>query len=112
MKKYKIFIYTTANGKAPFITWLNSIKDKTTQRKIKLRIDRLTDGNFGDCKAVGENINELRMFFGPGYRVYYTIDEDILVILLTGGDKSTQTEDIKKAKEYLKSYKGELNEKQ
>ncbi len=106
MKEYKISIYVTDDGKSPFLSWLNSIKDSKMQRRIKLRIDRLIDGNFGDCKSVGDNLYELRMFFGPGYRVYYSIEDDVLVILLTGGDKSTQTEDIKKAKQCLKEYKG------
>ena len=106
MKEYKLSIYKTDEGKVPFIDWLNSIKDAKTQRRIRLRIDRLIDGNFGDSKSVGDNLFELRLFFGPGYRVYYTIEEDTLVILLTGGDKSSQSEDIKKAKLYLKDYKG------
>ena len=105
MKEYKIFIYKTEEGKAPFITWLNSIKDVKVQRRIRLRVDRLIDGNFGDTKPVGDNLFELRLFFGPGYRVYYTIDNDTLVILFSGGDKSTQVEDIKKAKLYLNNDK-------
>ena len=111
MKEYKLSIYTTEDGKAPFIIWLNSIKDVKTQRRIRLRIDRLTIGNFGDTKSVGDNLYELRLFFGPGYRIYYTIENDTLVILFTGGNKSTQSEDIKKAKIYLKEYKGEKNDK-
>ncbi|MFI3301055.1 MAG: type II toxin-antitoxin system RelE/ParE family toxin [Candidatus Gastranaerophilales bacterium] len=107
MKEYKIFIYKTNDGKMPFINWLNSIKDDKTQRRIKLRVDRLIDGNFGDTKSVGNNLYELRLFFGPGYRIYYAIDDDVLIILFTGGDKSTQVDDITKAKKYLKDYKGE-----
>ncbi len=64
-------------------------------------------GNFGDTKSVGDNLYELRLFFGSGYRVYYTVENDVLVILFTGSDKPTQSEDIKKAKKYLKDYKGD-----
>ncbi len=111
MQQYKISIYTTDDGKIPFLDWLNSIKDIKIQRRIKLRIDRLIDGNFGDTKSVGDKLYELRLFFGAGYRVYYTIEDNVLVILFTGGDKSTQTKDIEKAKAYLKDYKGDNNAK-
>lgn len=111
MQQYKISIYTTDDGKIPFLDWLNSIKDIKIQRRIKLRIDRLIDGNFGDTKSVGDKLYELRLFFGAGYRVYYTIEDNVLVILFTGGDKSTQTKDIEKAKVYLKDYKGDNNAK-
>lgn len=111
MKEYKISIFTTGDGKAPFLNWLESIKDIQTRRRIRLRIDRLTYGNFGDTKSVGDNLYELRLFFGSGYRVYYTVENDKLVILFTGGDKSSQAEDIKKAKKYLQEYKGDNNGK-
>ena len=111
MQQYKISIYTTDEGKIPFLEWLNSIKDLKIQRRIKLRIDRLIDGNFGDTKSVGDKLYELRLFFGAGYRIYYTIEDNVLVILFTGGDKSTQTKDIEKAKAYLQDYKGGNNAK-
>lgn len=111
MSQYKILMYETDNGKVPFIIWLESIKDLTIKRRIRLRIDRMIDGNLGDTKNLGDDLYELRLFFGSGYRIYYTIENDVLVILLSGGDKSTQTEDIKKAKLYLKNYKGGNNGK-
>lgn len=104
-------MYKTDSGKVPFIIWLESIKDTTIKRRIRLRIDRMIDGNLGDTKNLGDNLYELRLFFGSGYRIYYTIENDVLVILLSGGDKSTQAEDIKKAKLYLKNYKGGNNGK-
>jgi len=107
MNKYDISIFKTSDGKNPFLIWLNSIKDSTIRRRIRLRLDRLIDGNFGDCKSVGDNLFELRFTFGSGYRVYYTIENNKLVILFTGGDKSSQVDDIKRAKLYLKEYKGE-----
>lgn len=111
MSQYKILMYKTDNGKVPFIIWLESIKDSTTKRRIRLRVDRMIDGNFGDTKNLGDDLYELRLFFGSGYRIYYTIENDVLVILFSGGDKSTQSDDIKKAKLYLQDYKGGNNDK-
>lgn len=111
MGQYKISMYKTNNGKVPFINWLESIKDATTKRRIKLRIDRMIDGNFGDTKNLGDDLFELRLFFGSGYRIYYTIENNVLVILFSGGDKSSQEDDIKKAKLYLNNYKGGDNDK-
>lgn len=110
MSQYKISMYKTNNGKVPFINWLESIKDATTKRRIKLRIDRMIDGNFGDTKNLGNDLFELRLFFGSGYRIYYTIENNVLVILFSGGDKSSQEDDIKKAKLYLSNYKGGDND--
>jgi putative addiction module killer protein len=68
-------------------------------------VRRLESGLYGDCEPVGEGVSELRMFFGPGYRVYFGEDGDDIVILLCGGDKSSQRRDIKAAKAYWKEYK-------
>ena len=111
MSQYKISMYKTDNGKVPFTIWLESIKDPTMKRRIRLRVDRMIDGNFGDTRNLGDDLYELRLFFGPGYRIYYTIENDILVILFSGGDKSSQEGDIKKAKLYLNDYKGGNNDK-
>lgn len=111
MKKYKISIFVTNDGKSPFLTWLESIKDAQTKRRIQVRIDRLAVGNLGDCKSIGNNLYELRLFFGSGYRIYYTTEDDKIIILISGGDKSTQSDDIVKAKKYLKELKGDSNDK-
>jgi putative addiction module killer protein len=74
-------------------TWLGKLRD----RQARLRIDRLAHGNPGDVKPVGHGISEMRLTYGPGYRVYYLQDGDTLILLLCGGDKSTQREDIAKA---------------
>lgn len=87
-----------------FGKWFSKLKDKVSKVIIASRIHRLSEGLFGDVKSVGEAVSELRIHYGPGYRVYFTIREDSLVILLVGGDKSTQTEDIKKAKQLAKDY--------
>jgi len=82
-----------------FSKWLRKLKDIKAKVAVLRRIDRMKLGNFGDHKSVGENISELRITTGPGYRVYYTAQNEEIVILLIGGDKSTQSDDIKKAKQ-------------
>ena len=100
----KILWYQTAQGNKPFGEWLSTLKDKTVRARILNRLDRLFLGNFGDVKQIGSVIWELRYHFGPGYRVYYGLDGASIVILLCGGDKSSQTSDIQSAIEYWKDY--------
>lgn len=99
-----IFIYETVDGKKPFREWISLLKDKKAITRIWSRIDRLLLGNFGDCKNVGEGIFELRFHFGPGYRVYFALANGAIIILLFGGDKSTQQSDIRRAYQYWKDY--------
>lgn len=80
-----------------FMTWFSDLRDKQAMRRIQARIDRAEDGNFGDCEPVGEGVSEMRIHYGPGYRVYFTQRGTEIVILLAGGDKSTQASDIKAA---------------
>ncbi len=82
-----------------FIDWLTALRDTQARARIAKRIDRIAQGNFGDAKPVGDGVNELRFAFGPGYRVYYTRRGDVIVILLCGGDKDSQSRDIERAKE-------------
>jgi len=82
-----------------FATWFENLRDRQAMRRIQARIDRAEDGNFGDCAAVGEGVSEMRIHLGPGYRVYFTQRGTEIVILLAGGDKSTQIKDIKIALE-------------
>ena len=98
-------IYQTPNGHEPFTEWLKSIRDQKIRTRIQARLDRLVDGNFGDCEPVGEGISEIRLHFGAGYRIYFGEVENIIVLLLCGGDKSSQTRDIKRAKTYWQEYK-------
>jgi putative addiction module killer protein len=81
-----------------FKRWLKALRDVKAKAKILARIRRLEDGNEGDSAPVGEGISELRIHYGPGYRVYYKRAGTTLILLLCGGDKSTQTKDISKAK--------------
>lgn len=81
-----------------FDKWLAGIKDKATRARVITRFDHVQNGNFGDHKSIGQNLFELRFFFGGGFRIYFTIQDDRVVFLLCGGDKSSQDKDIKKAK--------------
>lgn len=111
LKKKTVVIYATKNGREPFSEWLNSLKDKIIRARIRNRISRFELGNFGDCEPVGDGVFELRLFFGPGFRVYFAEYENTTIILLCGGDKKTQNRDILKAKEYWKEFKERENEK-
>lgn len=92
--------YLTGDGRNLFDGWLHSLRDRRAKAKIRARLDRVEDGNLGDFKLVGEGVFELRIDYGPGYRVYFGQEGTTIIILLYGGDKSTQEQDIRKAKEY------------
>jgi len=85
-----------------FTDWFDGLKDRRAKARIQARIDRVEIGNFGDVAPVGDGVSELRIFYGPGYRVYFIQRGSVVVILLSGGDKSTQTSDIARAKEIAK----------
>ncbi|WP_304511683.1 type II toxin-antitoxin system RelE/ParE family toxin [Desulfobacula sp.] len=81
--------------------WFTKLKDSSIKIKVLARLDRVENGNFGDFKQIGSNLFELRFFFGSGLRIYYTIQEGRVLLLLAGGDKSTQSKDIERAAELL-----------
>jgi putative addiction module killer protein len=91
---YEILRYQASDGTEPFSNWLRSLADKRVQARIRIRIQRLAAGNFGDCKSIGSGVLELRIHDGPGYRVYFGRQGKVVVILLCGGTKSTQHTDI------------------
>ncbi len=80
-----------------FAIWLDELRDLRARARVQARIERLAGGNAGDMKPVGEGVSELRIDYGPGYRVYFTRQKRELIVLLAGGDKSTQAADIKTA---------------
>lgn len=101
----EIETYRTQNGREPFTEWFHTIQDTRTQTRIRERLDRLEKGNLGDCASVGGGVFELRLHFGPGYRIYFGEMDRTIVLLLCGGDKSTQTRDIQRAKTYWTEHK-------
>ena len=95
--------YRTTDGKVPVSEWLNKLDTKTGGR-IRAYIERIKTGNFGHTRSVGEGVSELKINFGPGYRIYYLHDGASVVVLLCGGDKSSQQKDIRLAQHYATDY--------
>src|SRR5690606_41861880 len=90
-------LMTTIHTTATSDDWFVGLRDRMAQKRIQARIRRAELGNFGDCRPVGEGVSEMRIHYGPGYRVYFVQRGTEIVILLAGGDKSTQSQDIKVA---------------
>ncbi|MDE0089386.1 MAG: type II toxin-antitoxin system RelE/ParE family toxin [Candidatus Poribacteria bacterium] len=107
MHPREVRVYQTSDGQEPFNEWLTSIRDIETQARIRARLERLEDGNLGDYQSVGEGVFELRIHFGAGYRIYFGQVGNTIVLLLCGGDKSSQRRDIERAKTYWLEYKRE-----
>jgi len=97
--------YVNPAGKDVFDDWLTELADARAQAKIATRINRLAAGNFGECKSLRQGLYELRVDWGPGYRVYFAMIGKACVLLLCGGDKRRQAADIERALEYLRDYK-------
>ena len=97
--------YVRPDGSCPFDDWMNSLRDQQARARIRTRIARVRLGNLGDCEPVGGGVLELKIDFGPGYRIYCGQVGAKLIILLCGGDKSSQGEDIRRAIEYWEDYK-------
>lgn len=94
-------------GKCPFEAWYKSVRDIRARQRIFSTITRLADPAYRTFKSVGEGVQELRIFHGPGYRVYFGMKGDQLVVLIGGGDKGSQREDINEAKKLWKAFKDE-----
>jgi len=101
---YELRYYVTTDGKRPLTDWVDNLRDRQAKVRIKTRLDRLEDGNFGDHHAVGESVYELIIDWGPGYRVYYARIGQWILLLLCGGDKRNQDKDIERAKDYFKDH--------
>ena len=96
--------YRTAAGRVPFSEWLGAL-DVSTAARVSSYVDRMKAGNFGGSKPVGQGVSELKIDFGPGYRVYYILDGGTVVILLCGGDKGSQRTDIRRAQGFAADYR-------
>ncbi len=101
----EVFRYQTGDGREPLTEWLQSLRDKQAQAKVRIRLKRLEAGIFGDSEPVGDGVIELREHLGAGYRVYFGRHGQTIVILLCGGTKKTQAADIKTAREYWVDWK-------
>ncbi|MBI3313421.1 MAG: type II toxin-antitoxin system RelE/ParE family toxin [Candidatus Omnitrophica bacterium] len=105
---WELEYYKTKNGLAPFLVWFESLNDFRTQTTISARLARLRLGNFGKCEPVGNGVFELKIYYGPGYRVYFGRKANRIILLLCGGDKSTQGKDIQRAYDYWQNFKERL----
>ena len=92
------------NGLVPFDEWFDSLRDQRMQAVVDARLTRVRAGNFGDCKSAGDGVFELRIAFGPGLRIYYGLHGRKIVVLLGGGDKSSQSRDIRRAQELWQQF--------
>lgn len=101
----ELYRYQRNDGSEPFSEWLDSLRDKVAQARIRVRLRHVQAGNMGNVKSVGEGVSELRIHIGPGYRVYCGRHGKAIVILLCGGDKSSQEADIERAKEIWAEWK-------
>lgn len=108
---YEIRHYLSFTGKDFFQEWRDSLRDMKSQIAVDRRINRMESGNFGDHKSCGDGVFELRIDFGPGFRIYYALAEAKIVLLLIGGDKSSQPKDIQRAKEYWSDWKEREDER-
>jgi putative addiction module killer protein len=103
--KIELLEYVDGDGKNIFHKWLRTLKDKAVRARIRVRLNRVRLGNFGDCKSIGGGVSELRVDYGPGYRIYFGRDGIKVVILLCGGSKKSQSKDIMLAKQFWAEYK-------
>lgn len=104
MKK-ELRIFRTQIGKEPFVNWLNALKDRIGRANITNRLNRLSLGHYGDCEPVGNGVYELKIHYGPGYRVYFSEQKETIILLLLGGSKRTQEKDIQKAKQFWAEFR-------
>jgi putative addiction module killer protein len=105
----EVRVYARSDGQEPFTAWLRELRDGRTRNRIRQRIARVRLGNFGDARAVGEGVQELRIHTGPGYRVYFGREGETVVILLCGGGKGSQERDIERAQAYWRDHRSRSN---
>ena len=106
-ESFELRQYRTSVGRIPYSDWLEKLEDKTAAR-ISAYVDRMRFGNFGSSEPVGGGVSELKIDVGPGFRVYYFKEGRIVIVILCGGDKSTQAADIRKARKYTLDYRSRL----
>lgn len=103
-----LHIYRRLDGRAPYEEWIDHLRDVVGRAKIRVRLDRMRQGNFGQHRSLGAGLLELKIDYGPGYRVYVGLSGEQVVVILAGGDKSTQQKDIFRAFVYWTDYEKRL----
>jgi len=105
----ELWLYENPHGASPFHDWLTDLKDRKARFIIRARLDRLAYGHAGNCEPVGQGVFELKIYYGPGYRIYFGEENQRIVVLLCGGDKGTQNRDILQAQQYWQDFKRRRN---
>lgn len=103
--RHSIREYLDKKGRSPYNDWLRGVRDARAKARVIMQVDRMELGLFGDSRPVGQGVRELRIHYGPGYRVYYAREQIGVCLVLCGGDKTTQTADIRRAKDFWQDYK-------
>ena len=107
---YRIRKYQYPDGKIPFDDWIKTVKNQKDRARLLKRLDKVQLGNLGDWASVGDGVFELREHFSIGYRIYYGLEEQTVILLLCGGDKSSQAKDIEMAKQNWKTFKKDIKD--
>jgi putative addiction module killer protein len=100
----EVWFFVASDGICPFVEWMDSLRDGRVHSRVSVRIRRLATGNLGDVKALKDGLFEMRLHFGPGWRVYFGMEDAHIILLLTGGTKDSQERDIEKARGYWSEY--------
>jgi putative addiction module killer protein len=103
--EYHVKVLELENGRCPFERWFSALRDKTAIARIRARLVRVRDGNLGDIRTVGGGVSELRIDYGPGNRIYLAFSKEEIVVLVNGGDKTTQQDDIEMAQKLWRENK-------
>lgn len=103
--EFKVEYLVLKDGSCPFEEWTNNLSDKIVRINVLARIKRLKFGNFGDCKSISSAIRELRIDYGPGYRIYFSLRNKTVIVVLCAGSKKSQSKDIRKAQKLWETYK-------
>jgi putative addiction module killer protein len=101
----QVEVYQTDDDRSPFSEWLRSLRDRAAAARVRVRLTRLRLGNFGDTNSLGGGLHELRLDYGPGYRIYFGQTGDRVVLLLCGGTKRNQSQDIEQARSFWSDYR-------
>jgi putative addiction module killer protein len=103
--------YQTSSGRRPFAEWLEGLHDRQARARVEARLARAVGGNLGDVQPVGGGVLEIRIDWGPGYRIYFARVGQVMVLLICGGDKRSQSKDIENAKAYFQDFKARSTQK-